>query len=334
MVRCDFRESSGVSGVAQSAIELREVTRRFQIGGAFGERHELVAVNSVSLDVKTSEIVALVGESGSGKTTIGRLAVGLDRATSGVVRWFGEDLRTRVAHRNRRRVQMIFQDPFGSLNPKHSVKAILRTPLIVHQLATRKSVDRVIEDLLASVGLPKSLANRWPAELSGGQQQRVAIARALSVRPDVIVADEPVAALDVSVRAQVTNLLLDLHEDKAIGMLFISHDLAVVRHVATRVIVLYLGSVVEAGPTAMVMEGAAHPYTKALLSAAPVPDPRVERSRERIVLVGELPSPVHPPTGCPFHTRCPIAQFPLCSVETPALRPKISDQHLVACHLA
>jgi oligopeptide/dipeptide ABC transporter ATP-binding protein len=293
------------------------------------------AVERVNLEIHSDEVVGLVGESGCGKTTLGRLIVQLTEPSAGRLLFKGSDLSTlqgSAAQKVRRDIQMIFQDPLGSLNPRQTIGSILRTPLLVHQLATPRDVDARVIDLLARVGLPPETANRWPVQLSGGQQQRIGIARALSLKPELIVADEPISSLDVSIQAQIINLLKSLKRSYQLSMLFISHDLSAVRHISQRVGVMYLGQVVELAGRDELFDNPLHPYTRALLSAVPVPNPRVQLSRTRVVLEGEVPSPANPPPSCRFHTRCPIAEFPLCRDEEPEFRTVVSG-HQVACHM-
>jgi peptide/nickel transport system ATP-binding protein len=276
------------------------------------------ALDGVDLEVRRGETFALVGESGSGKTTLGRCLVRLLDPDAGQILFDGEDLlglSGRRLRRRRRRFQMVFQDPWGSLDPRMRVGAIVEEPLAVHGLADGRRAERVAE-LLASVGLGEDAARRFPHQFSGGQRQRIGIARALATEPDLLVADEPVSALDVSVQAQIVNLLVRLQQDLGLTLIFIAHDLAVVEQIADRVAVMYLGRIVESGPRETLFAHPRHPYTMSLLAAVPVPE--VGRPRRRIVLPGELPSPVEPPPGCPFHPRCPVAR-PHCAVDTPPL---------------
>jgi peptide/nickel transport system ATP-binding protein len=289
------------------------------------------AVDGVDLEVRAGETVALVGESGSGKTTLARSILRLVEPCAGEIRFRGEELRSlRPAELRRRRkgFQMVFQDPWSALNPRMRVAEALFEPLLVHGLAPRSEKRARVARMLDEVGLPEEAAGRYPHEFSGGQRQRIGIARALATQPELLVADEPVSALDVSVRAQVINLLADLQSRRDLGMLFIGHDLAVVEQLADRVLVLYLGRVVEAGPAAALLARPLHPYTVALRSAVPTPDP--EGRRRRIVLPGEPPSPISPPPGCRFHPRCPIARERCRSEEPPLVGA--GDGRLVACH--
>jgi oligopeptide/dipeptide ABC transporter ATP-binding protein len=318
-------------------LEVRDLVTHFvRRVGLLGTGREVVqAVNGVTLDVAARETLGLVGESGCGKTTLGRTVLRLVERTSGEVRFDGQDLfalAPEALRRMRRRMQIIFQDPYASLNPRLSIGTAVREGLEVHRLAAGAEARRRVESLLEEVGLPTGSAAKYPHEFSGGQRQRAGIARALAVEPEFIVCDEPVSALDVSVQAQVLNLLADLQGRRGLAYLFISHDLAVIRHIAPRVAVMYLGRIVESGPSDVIFAGALHPYTQALLSAVPVLDPNGRRAR--IVLSGEPPSPVRPPSGCPFHPRC---QHPgkdaTCRTARPELRV-LEPGHRVACHLA
>ncbi|MDQ2844851.1 MAG: ATP-binding cassette domain-containing protein [Actinomycetota bacterium] len=295
------------------------------------------AVDGVSLAVRKGETYGLVGESGCGKSTFGRAVLQLGDPTTGQVIFEGTDLASisgEPLRKMRQRMQMVFQDPLGSLDPRQSVESILVEGMRAHELDKGKAeTGKVLRNLLSSVGLPNNSLKKYPHEFSGGQRQRIGIARALSVGPELIVADEPVSALDVSVQAQVINLLEDLQQERSLTYIVIAHDLAVVRHISDRVGVMYLGALVEEAPSADVYAEPLHPYTRALMSAVPVPDPVLEDTRERIILRGDLPSPANPPAGCRFHTRCPWRQDTLCATERPVL-VELKPGHRVACHYA
>lgn len=302
----------------------------------FGRGHaELRAVDGVSLALMPGETLGLVGESGCGKSTLGRLLLRLHEPTSGRIYFDGEEITTlsqSALRPFRRRMQIIFQDPYSSLNPRMTVRAALAEALNVHQLVSSASEEEQrIASLLERVGLRPEHMRRYPHEFSGGQRQRIGIARALAVEPEFIVADEPVSALDVSIQAQIVNLLSELQAELGLSFLFIAHDLHVVEHVSRRVAVMYLGRVVELATASQIYEDPKHPYTQALLSAAPEPDPNAPK--RRLILEGDVPSPLDPPSGCAFHPRCPIAEKGLCDQEVPALRP-LATGHEVACHLA
>jgi oligopeptide/dipeptide ABC transporter ATP-binding protein len=316
-------------------LEVRDLVTHYTAGGLFGGGAPPVrAVDGVSFEVGRGETLALVGESGCGKSSVGRTILRLQEPTSGHAVFEGTDvfeLDRQTMRRLRRRMQIIFQDPYGSLNPRMTVGAAVAEGIEIHRLAEGAEIGRRVSSLLEEVGLDPGYARRYPHEFSGGQRQRIGIARALAVEPSFIVCDEPVSALDVSVQAQVLNLLADLQRERGLSYLFIAHDLAVVRQIARRVAVMYLGRIVEAGPTEALLSSPRHPYTVALLSAVPEPDPA--RRRSRIVLGGDLPSPSNPPPGCPFHTRCfHPARNERCRTEAPALRP--IGTTVAACHYA
>jgi oligopeptide transport system ATP-binding protein len=316
-------------------VEVRDLVKYFPIRAGFLSRHvaDVKAVDGVNFDIDAGETLGLVGESGSGKTTIGRMLLHLLPATSGSITYDGAEITTMRAddiRRLRRQIQIIFQDPFASLNPRMTVGEIIGEPLRIHGIAKGAAARARVQELLALVGLRPYSANRYPHEFSGGQRQRVGVARALAVDPKFIVCDEPVSALDVSIQAQVINLLEDLQQQFGLTYLFIAHDLSVVRHISTRVAVMYVGKIVELSTRDELYERPLHPYTQALLSAIPIPDPAAERRRKRIVLSGDIPSPVDPPSGCRFHTRCPVA-FERCKIEDPAFKG-YGNGHFTACH--
>lgn len=319
---------------------------RFPIGSGLVRKAKgyVKAVNSVSFVINQGETLGLVGESGSGKTTIGRAIVRVNDPHEGSILLDGDELVGRSPKEMRplrRKVQMVFQDPYSSLDPRQTVRQILVEPLVTHNLplTNAQGEDRVAE-LLNLVGLDPAFASRYPHQFSGGQRQRIGIARALAVEPDLIICDEPISALDVSIQAQVVNLLESLKKRLGIAYLFIAHDLAVVRHISDRVAVMYLGGIVELTTSTELYENPRHPYTRALLSAVPVPDSTVEKARKRIILQGDIPSPTNMPSGCSFHTRCPLRTMlgnpEICSTERPELKiyPSKKDDHQVACHFA
>ncbi|MFN8192087.1 MAG: oligopeptide/dipeptide ABC transporter ATP-binding protein [Nocardioidaceae bacterium] len=313
------------------------VTKTFPVGGALVGRGggAVRAVDDVDLDIMPGETLGLVGETGCGKSTLARCLARLYPLTAGHVEFDGQDISGMSRRRLRpvrRDVQMIFQDPYGSLNPRRRVGSIIGDGLAIHGVASGKERQRRVQELMDLVGLNPEHFNRFPADFSGGQRQRIGVARALALRPKLIICDEPVSALDVSIQAQVLNLLLDLQEQFGLTYLFITHDLSVVRHVSRRIAVMYLGKVVEVAPAEELFETARHPYTRALLSALPPADPDAAASRERVVLSGDLPSPVDPPSGCRFHPRCPRAQED-CTHVVPPLAPVLGDPstHPAAC---
>ena len=314
-------------------LRVTDLVRHFHVGvGA-----TVKAVDGVSFEVRHGETLGLVGESGCGKSTLGRLITQLIPATSGSVWFDGSEitaLRGEALRQKRRDLQFIFQDPFASLDPRMTVGDIIAEPLVNFPHIKGGEKDRKVQELLRVVGLNPYFNNRYPHEFSGGQRQRIGIARALALNPKLIVCDEPVSALDVSIQAQIINLLEDLQKEFNLTYIFIAHDLSVVRHISDRVMVMYLGKVVEVAPSEDLYRTQSHPYTKALLSAIPVPDPRIESQRRLVELSGEIPSPLNPPSGCHFHTRCPIARVPgVCSEVDPPLELKASG-HQAACHFS
>jgi oligopeptide transport system ATP-binding protein len=319
----------------ETILEVRNLVKHFPIGGGFfkGPAAVVKAVDGVSFSIRRGETLGLVGESGCGKTTTGRAILRLDPPTSGQVIFEGRDMSTlsqAEMRAMRRRMQVIFQDPYSSLNPRMTVGQIIAEPLSVHRIVPdRVARNARVHDLLRYAGLLPSMARRYPHELSGGQRQRVGIARALAMEPSLIICDEPVSALDVSIQAQIINLLEELQAEFGLTYLFVAHDLSVVRHISDRVAVMYLGKIVEITDRKSLYEDPQHPYTKALLSAVPIPDPAVEAGREHVVLGGEVPSPLNPPAGCVFHPRCPIA-IDECRKGVPELR-EIKPEHRAAC---
>jgi oligopeptide transport system ATP-binding protein len=330
------KKSSESKEQSDTLVEVTDLKMYFPVrsGVIFQKKvADIKAVDGVSFSIKRGETLGLVGESGCGKTTTGRCILQLYRPSEGQVLFEGEDL-TQLKGSNlrrfRRRMQMIFQDPYSSLDPRQNAGSIVGEPLIVHKMTNSKGEYRdQVAELLSTVGLNPSMSNRFPHEFSGGQRQRIGVARALAVRPDLIVCDEPVSALDVSIQAQVINLLEDLQEQFNLTYLFIAHDLSVVRHISDRIAVMYLGKIMELAERNELYENPLHPYTKALLSAVPIPDPVIESSRERIILTGDVPSPLSPPPGCVFHTRCPIV-VDECSTVIPELR-NVGNEHYVSC---
>jgi len=324
--------------VSESLLRVEHLVKHFPVKspGLFGQKQYLRAVDDVSFEVRRGETLGLVGETGCGKSTLARCIVRLESLTSGKVDFDGHDISAASdaeLRPYRRRFQMVFQDPYGSLNPRRRVGSIIGDPFDIHGIATGAERMRRVQELMEMVGLNPEHYNRFPAQFSGGQRQRIGIARAIALRPDLIVCDEPVSALDVSIRAQILNLLADLQKDLKLTLIFISHDLSVVRHVSDRIAVMYLGKLVEIAPASDLFGRARHPYTRALLSAIPVPDPDFDSEREQIILSGDPPSPVEPPSGCHFHPRCPRAEA-RCATEEPTLIPRLTDapEHRAACH--
>jgi oligopeptide/dipeptide ABC transporter ATP-binding protein len=316
-------------------LQVKDLKKYFPIRGGILNRvvNNVQAVNDVTFDVRKGEVVGLVGESGSGKTTVGRTLLRLEEATSGSVTFGGTDILTlpkEDMRKFRKRMQIIFQDPYASLNPREKIRTVIGHALAQHQIGTPGDREDRIVRLLEQVGLSADYMDRFPHEFSGGQRQRIGIARALAVDPEFVVADEPVSALDVSIQAQVINLLDDLKDALNLTMLFIAHDLAVVEHICDRVIVMYLGRIMEIAPASTLYSAPNHPYTQALLSAIPIPKPG--RKRSRVVLKGDIPSPINPPSGCVFRTRCPRA-IGDCAIIVPALKP-VGLDHFSACILA
>ncbi|API91805.1 putative oligopeptide transport ATP-binding protein YkfD [Virgibacillus pantothenticus] len=317
--------------MAKVILEVNRLQKFFEIS----RNQTLQAVNDVSFQISQGETFGLVGESGCGKSTIGRTILGLYDKTAGEVLYDGKDihaLKENEKFQLHRKMQMIFQDPYASLNPRSTVQEIISEPMEVHHIYRHKQeIKERVYQLLEEVGLQREHANRYPHEFSGGQRQRIGIARALALEPDFIIADEPISALDVSVQAQVVNLLKEIQSEKGLTFLFIAHDLSMVKQISDRIGVMYLGNLVELTQADVLYESPLHPYTKALLSAIPIPDPVVEEKRERIILQGELPSPISPPSGCVFRTRCPRAMN-ICEQQKPSFR-EIEPEHYVACHL-
>jgi oligopeptide/dipeptide ABC transporter ATP-binding protein len=319
-------------------VRMTDVVKHFPIrSGGFGGGKEFVhAVDGVTLEIRQGETLGLVGETGCGKSTLARCVTRLYDLTAGQIEFEGQDiskLNRRDMRPYRRDIQMIFQDPYGSLNPRRRVGSIIGDPLAIHGVASGQDRKRMVQETMELVGLNPEHFNRFPAEFSGGQRQRIGVARALVLRPKLIVCDEPVSALDVSIQAQIINLLDDLQDELGLTYLFIAHDLSVVRHVSDRVAVMYLGQIIEQAPGAGLYNNSRHPYSRALLSAVPVPDPAQARTRDRIILVGDVPSPIDPPKGCRFHPRCPKAAQ-LCVDEEPLLITRLADPpaHLARCH--
>lgn len=321
----------------ESLLELKDVKKYFPIrSGIFQKKiGDVKAVDGISFSLKRGETLGIVGESGCGKSTAGRTMIRLYKPTAGQIFYKGRDISSlseeALRKRVRKNIQMVFQDPFASLNPRKTLRSIIKEPFNTHHMYNFKERNEKAEELLAKVGLHPSFANRYPHEFSGGQRQRIGIARALALNPELIIADEPVSALDVSIQAQVINLMEELQEEFNLTYLFISHDLSVVRHISDRVGVMYLGKMMELTDKHELYDNPLHPYTQALLSAVPVTRKKGGTKRERIVLKGELPSPANPPKGCVFHTRCPAAKA-ICAEVEPAFK-EVKTNHFVACHL-
>ena len=329
--------ANGTADVSETLVEVRGLKKYFPIHKGIVRRKvgDVRAVDGLDFEVRRGETLGLVGESGCGKSTTGRAVLRLEEATAGTINFEGTDvgsLGSSDLRKLRPQMQMVFQNPHASLNPRMTVASIIEEPLIEHRYGDKAERDARIEELLVQVGLATFHANRYPHEFSGGQRQRIGIARAIALNPKFVVCDEPIAALDVSIQAQVVNLLEELQETLGLTYLFISHDLSMVRHIADRVAVMYLGRMVELAPVEELFAKPLHPYTRALGSAVPVADPVVEQTRQRIILEGDIPSPANPPSGCTFHTRCPAAR-PECATEVPAWR-EIEPGHFVACHFA
>ncbi|WP_019645422.1 ABC transporter ATP-binding protein [Novispirillum itersonii] len=321
---------------ADPILKVRDLRVHFEIPGKglFGKPALLKAVDGVDFDLQAGETLGIVGESGCGKSTLGRAVLQLIEPTAGQVVWLGRDiagLRSTAMRPLRKSLQIIFQDPLASLNPRMTIGEIIAEPLVTHRRDLSKAeIRQRVQDMMANVGLLPQMINRYPHEFSGGQCQRIGIARAMILEPKLIVCDEPVSALDVSIQAQIVNLLQDLQRKFGLSLLFISHDLSVVRHISHRIMVLYLGKVMEIADRDSIYARPHHPYTRALISAVPIPDPEKERAKERLIISGDLPSPINPPSGCVFRTRCPFAQE-RCGQEEPKRR-QLAPGHELACH--
>ncbi len=317
----------------ENILEVKDLKKWFVTNETtFGKKEIVKAVDGITFNIKKKETLSLVGESGCGKTTTGKIILRIFDPTSGSIFFEGTDitkLNRKEMMKYRRKMMIIYQDPFGSLDPRMTVKNTIAEPMEVHRLGTKKEIEEKVIELMEKVGLSPEYKNRYPHEFSGGQRQRIGIARALATNPTFIVADEPVSALDVSIQAQIINLLKDLQKEFGLTLLFISHDLSVVKHISDRVAVMYLGKIVEIADKKELFDNPKHPYTLALLSAIPIPDPKAKKNE--IILEGDLPSPINPPSGCRFHTRCPYAK-PICKKEEPILKD-IGNVHKVACHL-
>ena len=329
--------AQGRCGIGEVLLDVNHLVKNYPVTtGAVLQRRVgwLSAVADVNFTIRSGETFGLVGESGCGKTTIGKLVVGLEKPTAGSINFQGKDLSkssAREYRKERRNIQLMFQDSYASLDPRMRAGALLREPLVIQSIGSKQEQIKKVAEMLDKVGLPRSAADRYPHEFSGGQRQRLGFARALILQPELIVADEPVSALDVSIQAQVLNMMKELQRDFGLTYLFISHDLGVVRHLSDRIGVMYLGKLVEVGPAEEVYLRPAHPYTKGLLDSAPVADPEAERAKVSEGVTGELPSAIHPPSGCRFRTRCPLAQA-LCADIEPPMRSYAGDGHLAACH--
>jgi oligopeptide transport system ATP-binding protein len=313
-------------------VEVKNLKKYFPIKTGMFHKSNVQAVEDVSFSIRKGETLGLVGESGCGKTTLGRTIIRLHQPTAGQIFYGGTDITSVNMLPYRRKMQIIFQDPSASLNPRMTVGEIVGEALEIHKLcSSKKEYSDRIRSLLSQVGLNTEHANRFPHEFSGGQQQRIGIARALSVEPEFIICDEPISALDVSIQSQIVNMLEEMQDTLGLTYLFIAHDISVVRHISNRIGVMYLGNMVELAESFELSRHPLHPYTQTLLSAVPVPDPKISRARKRIVLEGDIPSPLNPPTGCRFHTRCPYA-MPICSEAIPEFK-EVEKDHFVACHL-
>lgn len=319
-------------------VEIKSLKKYFPLKGGLSlgiKKRAVKAVDDVSFEIKKGETLGLVGESGSGKSTIGRTILRLYEPTEGKIYFEGKEITNldrESLRKLRPKMQMIFQDSYNSLNPRHNIGYIISEPLIIHTKMSHNDVRSRVQELLELVGLKTRYMNRFPHEFSGGQRQRINIARALALNPDFIVCDEPISALDVSIQAQIVNLLQDLQKKLKHTYLFIAHDLSMVQHISDRIVVIYLGRIMEFADSDELFKNPLHPYTQALISAVPIPSPRIEKKRKRIILKGEIPNPANPPSGCVFHTRCPIAED-VCAVEVPEYR-ELESNHFVACHFA
>jgi oligopeptide/dipeptide ABC transporter ATP-binding protein len=339
MTQQTARRAAAPARSGEALLEVQNLVKYFPVKSTRlfqGVREHVHAVEDVSLEVRSGETLGLVGETGCGKSTLARCMARLHDVTSGRVFFEGQDI-TRFSARRmrplRREIQIIFQDPYGALNPRRRVGSIIGDPFAIHRTASGQDRKRQVQHLMELVGLNPEHYNRFPAEFSGGQRQRIGVARALAFRPKLVICDEPVSALDVSIQAQILNLLSDLQRELGLTYIFIAHDLSVVRHVSDRVAVMYLGKIVEQAPVGAMWHHPRHPYTDALLSAVPLPDPEHAAQRERIILAGDVPSPIHPPSGCRFHPRCPKARQ-TCVTTEPELTARGADpgDHLTACH--